>query len=343
MFQGCSKARFRRNIVAFFSVLALSTTGLAVSFFNQSVSASPANPVTAFDCQRYTTEQGNVVLQEEDCLGKKYVPDVANADAESQRIALGLFMGTMQACAQYLTMDDILAGGYNRTDPDGTEWQHWNSDKPQTITDVNAMIEQSANPPDVVLKSDVGQIAQTMFDGRGIAYLGSIPQIHNHGDSDHEMLHINCKPTIEDAFRYGYSEPQSVDASVYLDAYEAARTGGISAVSAQMGMTPGLGAAAPATASDATAPAAAAPTAPAATQPAVTAPAAQLPAPVTQSPVTAVAPAPAQPVPGGTGTGGTGSVTPAAWYSPQASTASSFGPNTVTSSAQTAPWARAGG
>lgn len=230
-------------VVAFAGVTAMS--------LNTANAAGPAaNPT--LDCSQYTSSTGNIVLDEGECLDLRYVPDVVNADAESQRIALGLFIGTMSACANYHTPDQITSAGYSKPDGENLPWQHYGSDHPQTLDDIDAMIEESYLPPDVVVFTENGEIAQTMFSGTDIANLGSIPQLHDHRGEKWEMLHINCKPTIEEAFRYGGSDPQPTDPSVYLDAMNRAQTGGIAAVSTQM-QEAGMGSPAPVASSPATA------------------------------------------------------------------------------------------
>lgn len=247
MFSAVNRTRRTRTIVA----VAAAASLVAFGWLGQSsntASAAPADP----DCNRYTSDTGNVISSYEDCVGIGYVPDVAGADAQSQAVAFDIFKNALTFCTQYPDYKALEAAGW--WGEKGLEQgSHWRNPEPDangsTIATTADVIAAAAYPNAAVVGEPNARTSQLMWEGTPIANIGTIPRIHDHEHGQrHEMLHIQCAPTMEEMF--GFEQLNHiVEVEELSAALNAAETGGIAAVSTQIqesGIAPAATATAPA-------------------------------------------------------------------------------------------------
>lgn len=235
-----SVAASRKQISITIVAAAFCVSGVFVSSSVTTASAAELEPIDDPGCSRHTNSNGNVVLDMDSCLATNYIPDVAGADAESQRMAFEMFKKTMKFCATDPTGVQLRAGGWAPITED-VDYAHWESDSveaklgPPPYANADVVISNSDQPHGAVSMGFTGKTIQILWGSFDFPYLGTIIHAHNHAGHDWEMLHINCRPTIEEMFEFTLS-PSTVpeDPSVFTEALRKAETGGIAAVSSQI-------------------------------------------------------------------------------------------------------------
>ncbi len=224
----------RRKSFTIASAIALLAASLAIlSAGLPNAAAAPKDP----SCNTYTSATGNKVADYEDCIGKGYVADVAGADATSQATAFAIFKNALTFCTKYPDYKALEKAGWKGEKglEQGSHWRNPNPDADgSTIATTDDVIRAAAFPNAAVVGEPNARVSQLMWEGSNIAYVGTIPRIHDHQHGKkHEMLHIQCAPTMEGMF--GFEQLNNIVPVEELEvALAAAMSGGIEAVSAQL-------------------------------------------------------------------------------------------------------------
>jgi hypothetical protein len=222
-----------------FAVTSCAALFAAVLFgSNQFTSAAVDDLATPNDpqCNYYLSATGNRIADYEDCNGTGYVPDIANADQQSKDIAFAVFKNALKFCTQYPDHAALEAAGWwgEKGLEQGSHWRNPSPDaNGSTIATTQDVIDAAAYPNAAVVGEPNARVSQLMWEGSEIAYIGTIPRVHDHQHAQkHEMLHIQCAPTMEAMF--GFEQLNNIVPVEELQAaLAAAETGGIQSVSTQ--------------------------------------------------------------------------------------------------------------
>ncbi len=226
-----SQTKFARSNKAAIAV-SLAGVVLLTGIYTQTGVSNAAEP-----CPTVENQSGNIVFDAENC-DSDFTPDIKGADAESQEIALNIYMGALKFCIAHPTLADIKKAGYSRND--GSHWFKEGGTQPSTTEEFYDLMDPATAMVEEPYEDDSSRIAGYMvYKYEGFPYIGKIPRTHRHtkdNNPNDEMYHTYCKLTVEEAFKYKESNASNTPSIAELQAaLQKAETGGIAAVSSQLG------------------------------------------------------------------------------------------------------------
>lgn len=229
-------------------MLRLAVVASAIAASSLAINSVQASALAPYDpgCKTGIGPTGNVVFHDS-CDGQSYVPDVAAADAQSQQIAFDIWRNVMQFCIAHPDGASLKAAGFQELPNDN----HWSRDGVAPPSTTSEVIEYAKKPGTAPVggningaDSTIGIVVSTDWAKlNGIGYVGSIPPVHTHEHdlgAGGEMLHVWCEPTIEEAFEFDWpGDEERATTSELVAALQLADSGGIAAVSSQLGASGG--------------------------------------------------------------------------------------------------------